>query len=64
MVEGWITWLLVAFGIVVAVAGVYAYFRLISATSVDRQASDKEQQRQMPEADEQAAPHYSDRKEG
>ena len=64
MVEGWITWLLVAFGIIVAIAGVYAYFRLISATSVDQQTSNKEEQRHVPEREEQTAQHFSDRKEG
>lgn len=64
MIEGWITWLLVAFGIVVAVAGVYAYFRLISATSVDQQTSNKKEQGQLSDSEEPTVQQLSDRKEG
>jgi len=43
MVDGWVTGLLVAFGILVAVVGVFAYFRMISATSSDRPSSKREE---------------------
>ena|GEM_PF-3563723 len=61
MVDGWMTWLLVAFGIIVAVAGVYAYFRLISATSADEQTSKEEERHQAAEREERL---FTDRKEG
>ncbi|WP_154666039.1 hypothetical protein [Paenibacillus pinihumi] len=39
MVGGWITWLLIIFGIIVAVVGVVAYMRMVSNTSSDRPLS-------------------------
>ncbi|XEC94105.1 hypothetical protein AB6A23_22650 [Paenibacillus tarimensis] len=44
MIEGWVTWLLIAFGILVAVVGVIAYLRLVSAASSDRPPPPKDRQ--------------------
>ncbi|MBJ6362859.1 hypothetical protein ACFOQM_16570 [Paenibacillus sp. GCM10012307] len=39
MVGGWVTWLLILFGIIVAVVGVIAYMRMVSTSSSDRPIS-------------------------
>ncbi|MBD2847381.1 hypothetical protein IDH44_19440 [Paenibacillus sp. IB182496] len=38
MAEGWVTYVLVGFGVVVGVVGVIAYLRLVSKTSADDSA--------------------------
>ncbi|GGG16222.1 hypothetical protein [Paenibacillus abyssi] len=42
MKEGWVTWLLIAFGILVAIGGVIAYFRVVSSASSDHPPSTKD----------------------